>query len=162
MQKSLLKQYTISSNDMKSSRFRKLIFLHLAHLPMPSRGWRSMVYKWGGVTVLSPKRTFIGEDVCIDTNYPEDVIIEEGVTLTTRCIIVTHFVEIDGNHHRHYSRGKVVIKKGAYIGANTVICKPVTIGEGAIIGASSVVTKDIPPFEVWAGNPARFIRTREF
>ena len=162
MQKSLLKQYTISSNDMKSSRFRKLIFLHLAHLPMPSRGWRSMVYKWGGVTVLSPKRTFIGEDVCIDTNYPEDVIIEEGVTLTTRCIIVTHFVEIDGNHHRYYSRGKVVIKKGAYIGANTVICKPVTIGEGAIIGASSVVTKDIPPFEVWAGNPARFIRTREF
>lgn len=146
---------------MKSSRFRKLIFLHLAHLPMPSRGWRSMVYKWGGVTVLSPKRTFIGEDVCIDTNYPEDVIIEEGVTLTTRCIIVTHFVEIDGNHHRHYSRGKVVIKKGAYIGANTVICKPVTIGEGAIIGASSVVTKDIPPFEIWAGNPARFIKKRE-
>lgn len=146
---------------MKISRIRKLIFLHLAHLPMPARGWRSRFCKWGGVNVQNPKETFIGEGVIMDTNYPEDIIIEEGVTLTTRCIIVTHFVEIDDNNHRHYSRGKVIIKKKAYIGANTVICKPVTIGEGAIIGASSVVTKDIPPFEVWAGNPARFIRKRE-
>lgn len=115
----------------------------------------------GGVQIQKPKNTFIGEGVMIDTNYPEDIIIEEGVTLTTRCIIVTHFVEIDDNVHRHYSRGKVIIKKRAYIGANTVICKPVTIGEGAIVGASSVVTKNIPAFEVWAGNPARFIRKRE-
>lgn len=146
---------------MKLSRIRKLLFLHLAHLPMPARGWRSTFYKLGGVRVQNPKKTFMGEGIVLDTNYPEDIIIEEGVTLTTRCIIVTHFVEIDNNEQRHYSRGKVVIKKKAYIGANTVICKPVTIGEGAIIGASSVVTKDIPPFEVWAGNPARFIRKRE-
>lgn len=146
---------------MKLSRIKKLIFLHLANLPMPSRGWRARFYKWGGGNVLNPRLTFIGEDVQIDTNYPEDIIIEEGVTLTTRCIIVTHFVEIDNNEHRHYSRGKVTLKKGAYIGANTVICKPVTIGEYAIVGASSVVIKDIPPYEVWAGNPARFIRNRE-
>lgn len=146
---------------MQLSRLRKLIFLHLANLPMPSKGWRSRFIKWGGVQVLSPKTTFIGEGIVLDTNYPEDITIEEGVTMTTRCIIVTHFVEIDDNMNRHYSRGKVIIKKQAYIGANTVICKPVTIGEGAIIGASSVVTKDIPPFEVWAGNPARFIRKRK-
>ena len=115
----------------------------------------------GGVNILDPKHTFIGEDVVFDTNYPEDIIIESGVTLTTRCVIVTHFVAVDNNNSRHYLRGKVVIKHNAYIGANTVICKPVTIGEGAIIGASSVVTKDIPPFEIWAGNPARFIRKRE-
>lgn len=146
---------------MKASRIKNLIFLHLANLPMPSKGWRSRFYKWGGVNVVNPGNTFIGEHVCFDTCYPEDVIIEEGVTLTTRCIIVTHFVEIDDNMNRHYSRGKVRIKKRAYIGANTVICKPVTIGEGAIIGASSVVTKNIPPYEIWAGNPARFIRKRE-
>ena len=146
---------------MKLNRLRKLLFLHLAHLPMPARGWRSAIYKLGGVQVVNPKKTFIGEGVVVDTNYPEDIIIEEGVTLTTRCIIVTHFVEVESNEYRHYSRGKVIIKKNAYIGANTIICKPVTIGEGAIIGASSVVTKDIPPFEIWAGNPARFIRKRE-
>lgn len=146
---------------MQLSRIRKLFFLHLAHLPMPSKGWRSTIYKMGGVKVQNPRKTFMGEGIVIDTNYPEDIIIEEGVTLTTRCIIVTHFVEVDSNGSRHYSRGKVNIKKGAYIGANTVICKPVTIGEKAIIGASSVVTKDIPPFEIWAGNPAKFIKKRE-
>lgn len=96
---------------MSLSRIRKLFFLHLAHIPMPARGWRSRVYKWGGVQVQNPKKTFMGEGIEIDTNYPEDIIIEEGVTLTTRCIIVTHFVEIDDNNYRHYSRGKVVIKK---------------------------------------------------
>lgn len=128
---------------------------------MPSRGWRPIVCKLGGVNILDPKHTFIGEDVIFDTNYPEDITIESGVTIATRCIFITHFVEVDDNENRHYSRGKIIIKRKAYIGANTIICKPVTIGEGAIVGASSVVTKDIPPFEIWAGNPARFVRKRE-
>lgn len=146
---------------MRLTRIKKLLFLHLQHLPMKSRGWRSTVCKLGGVNILDPKHTFIGEDVIFDTNFPEDITIESGVTLTARCVFVTHFVEIDNNKYRHYSRGKIIIKRKAYIGTNTVICKPVTIGEGAIVGASSVVTKDIPPFEIWAGNPARFIRKRE-
>ena len=108
--------------------------------------------------MLAPKKTFIGEGVLFDTNYPEDIIIEEGVRVTSRSMIVTHFMEPSTGT---YSRGKVVIKKNAYVGMNTMICKPVTIGEGAIVGAMSVVTKDIPANEVWAGNPARFIKKRE-
>lgn len=56
-----------------------------------------------------------------------------------------------------YPAGKVKIKKNAYIGMNTLIIKPVTIGENAIVGAGSVVTHDIPDNEIWAGNPARCI-----
>lgn len=52
----------------------------------------------------------------------------------------------------------VIIKKGAFIGAHTIILKGVTIGEKAIVGAGSVVTKSIGGAEIWAGNPARFIR----
>jgi acetyltransferase-like isoleucine patch superfamily enzyme len=52
----------------------------------------------------------------------------------------------------------VVIRDGAFIGAHTIVLKGVTIGERSVVGAGSVVTKDIPDGEIWAGNPARFIR----
>jgi len=52
----------------------------------------------------------------------------------------------------------IVIGNDVFVGANTIILKGVTIGDRAIIGAGSVVTKSIPPDEIWAGNPAKFIR----
>lgn len=52
----------------------------------------------------------------------------------------------------------VVIGKRVFIGANVTILKGVTIGDEAVVGAGSIVTKDIPAGEIWAGNPARFIR----
>lgn len=52
----------------------------------------------------------------------------------------------------------IVICDNAFIGAHSIILKGVTIGEGAIVGAGSIVTKSIPPREIWAGNPAKFIR----
>ncbi|MGA6838653.1 acyltransferase [Priestia megaterium] len=52
----------------------------------------------------------------------------------------------------------VVINDGVFIGAHTIILKGVTIGEKSVVGAGSVVTKNIPKGEIWAGNPARFIR----
>ena len=111
----------------------------------------------GGVNITTPSRTFIGENVTFDTNYPEDITIEEGVRLTVGVCIVTHFMN---PKHGGYDRGQVHIKKRAYLGMNVLVVKPVTIGEDAIVGAGSIVTKDIPDGEVWAGNPARFIRKR--
>ena len=52
----------------------------------------------------------------------------------------------------------VVIKDGAFIGAHSIVLKGVIIGENSVIGAGSVVTKDVPDNELWAGNPAKFIR----
>lgn len=52
----------------------------------------------------------------------------------------------------------VVIESNVFIGANSTILKGVTIGKNSIIGACSVVTKNIPPNEIWAGNPAKFIK----
>lgn len=55
----------------------------------------------------------------------------------------------------------VVIHRGAFIGAHTIILKGVEIGENSVVGAGSVVTKSIPANEIWAGNPARKIRNLE-
>lgn len=43
---------------------------------------------------------------------------------------------------------------------NVVIAKPFTIGNGAVVGAGTVVVKDIPPYQVWADVPAKFIKNR--
>lgn len=52
------------------------------------------------------------------------------------------------------------INSDVWIGANVIVISGITIGVGAIIGAGSVVTHDVPPYEIWAGNPARKIRER--
>ncbi len=52
-----------------------------------------------------------------------------------------------------------VIEESASIGSNATILCGVTVGHNAIVGAGAVVTKDVPPYTVVAGNPARIIRT---
>ncbi len=58
----------------------------------------------------------------------------------------------------HWKR--TLIKKGAIIGSHATLF-PVTIGKESVVGAGSVVIKDIPDGEVWAGNPAKFIKKTE-
>lgn len=52
----------------------------------------------------------------------------------------------------------IVIGNDVFIGARCIILKGVNIGDNAIVGAGSIVTKNIPANEIWAGNPAKFIR----
>ena len=52
----------------------------------------------------------------------------------------------------------VFIEDNVFIGAHSTVLKGVTIGKNSIVGACSVVVKNIPANEIWAGNPARFIR----
>jgi chloramphenicol O-acetyltransferase type B len=58
------------------------------------------------------------------------------------------------------SKGNVIIGNDVWIGREAFIMSGVTIGDGAVIGARSLVAKDVPPYAIFAGNPARFIRKR--
>ena len=55
----------------------------------------------------------------------------------------------------------IVIEDDVWIGARVIILKGVTIGKGSIIGAGSVVTKDVEPYSIVGGNPAKLIRKRK-
>jgi acetyltransferase-like isoleucine patch superfamily enzyme len=55
-------------------------------------------------------------------------------------------------------KAAVSIADNVFIGAHSTILKGVTIGENSVVGACSVITRDVPANEIWAGNPAKFIR----
>lgn len=60
---------------------------------------------------------------------------------------------------KDWACGMTLVKDGASIGSSSTLLCGVTVGEHSIVGAGSVVTKDVPPFCIVAGNPARVLRT---
>lgn len=62
------------------------------------------------------------------------------------------------NHDTDIHSRPIQIKDGAFIGASCIILKGVTIGENSVVGAGAVVACDIPDNQIWAGNPAKYIK----
>ena len=114
--------------------------------------FRAKIYKLLGVSIEKGV-VRIGR-VSIDTIHPEDIFIGKGTTITDGCILLSHYYDVRNLKEHAYYRGEI------HIGSNAIFTKPVTIGDGAVIGAGSVVNKDIPPYQVWAGVPVRFICNR--
>ena len=94
-----------------------------------------------------------------------DIFIQDNVKIGGgTCIYTSDFHSLDATVRRSKEDvnqrkcAPVIIGNDVFIGAHCIILKGVTIGDKSIIGAGSVVTKSIPSGEIWAGNPARFIR----
>lgn len=68
--------------------------------------------------------------------------------------------EAKGVEGFNISKGPVTIGNDVWIGTDVFILSGITIGDGAVIGARSVVTKDVPPYAIAAGNPARVVKYR--
>jgi acetyltransferase-like isoleucine patch superfamily enzyme len=64
------------------------------------------------------------------------------------------------NENEAVSKGDIIVKDDVWIGYRSIILSGVIIGQGAIIGAHSVVTKDVPPYAIVGGNPAKIIKMR--
>jgi acetyltransferase-like isoleucine patch superfamily enzyme len=72
----------------------------------------------------------------------------------------TVFPKVKKTHGHPATKGDVTIGNDVWIATNAVIMSGVTIGDGAVIGAYSIVTKDVSPYTIVAGNPAKQIRKR--
>lgn len=140
--------------------FRKILFHIATNMPFLKAEFRAKIHKVAGVNIVNTKNTFIGYGVFFDDLYPEKITIEEGTFITMGCKVLSHFVDTSWRDYKHMKIGEVHIGKNVFIGMNVVIVKPVQIGEGSIIGANSVILNDIPPFTIWAGNPAVQIKER--
>ena len=139
-------------------RLWRKFWLGLAQLPMLPQH-RAILLTLGGVNVSGRARVYGG--VLIDTVAPDKIYIGNNVAITAGTKILTHYL-VPSAKGRVFRLGEVHIEDDVFIGVNTIVCNSVTIGKGSIVGAGSVVTKDIPPYQCWAGNPARFIKNRDF
>lgn len=92
------------------------------------------------------------------------ITIEDDVMLGSGVHIYVHNHRFDQPSipiidQGHYPSEPVVLERGCWVGAGTIILPGVSIGRNAIVGAGSVVTYDVPAHAVVAGNPARLLRT---
>lgn len=138
-------------------KLRLLVFWACDWLPV-SRFLRARLYRKMGVAI-EPGVVRLGR-VTVDTLHPEDIHIGCGSAIANGVVLLSHFYDPRNLAEHAYYRGPIHIGRNCYVASNVVFAKPVTVGDGAIVGAGSVVTKDIPPYEVWAGAPARFISRR--
>lgn len=110
---------------------------------------------------------FIENDVCIGDRVTVKCGVQlwDGVRIEDDVFVGPNVTFTNDRYPRskQYPEAfeKTIVRRGASIGAGSVILCGIEIGEGAMIGAGSVVTKDVPAGELWVGNPARFVKAIE-
>jgi len=99
------------------------------------------------------KGVYFSPRVFVDPLFPSLLTVEEGVLIGVGAGIALH--EHGG---ARFSAGRVIIRRGATIGAEAKIGCGVEIGEYSIVGLGAVVLRDVPPRTIVLGNPARVVR----
>ena len=103
-----------------------------------------------GINCRLAGKVIIGNDVMMGPNvscYPRNHAFDR--------------VDIPMDRQGFSAESPIVIGNNVWIGANSILLAGVTVGDGAIIGAGAVVTKEVPPYAIVGGNPARVIRYRK-
>jgi len=133
---------------------------------------------WGRLVCNDVGKITIGSYTTI--RYKTLVGSAASVAVGCFCIISNNVIIMDNNNHptgpterielcksgfyselwdwKHSEKKPVTIGDNVWIGERAIILKGVEIGPGAIVGTSSVVTKDVPPYSVVAGNPAKVVK----
>ena len=103
----------------------------------------------------------IGDRVTVKSGVQlwDGVRIEDDVFIGPNVTFTNDRYPCSKQYPDHFEQ--TVIRRGASIGAGSVILCGIEIGEGAMVGAGSVVTKNVPAGELWVGNPARFVKVIE-
>jgi len=132
---------------------RRRIFRIFAWLS-PSSKVRTFFHRLSGSYI--GKDGFIGANVMIDSEYSYLVEIEADVYIAPGVQVLAHATG-SKYHGKYHKVEKTKLYTGCWIGAGAIILPGVHIGRGAIVSAGSVVFRNVPPFTVVAGNPARTV-----
>ena len=148
---------TIKVSDEKILFTKRILwnFINFYAWFAPWKKFRVFFHRLKGIKI--GRNVEIGYMVFLDNRRPMLITIEDNVTITSMCNILTHDLSM-----RYISGTEIIgvvrICQGAFIGVNSTIMPGVTIGENCIIGCGSVVTKDTEPNYIYAGVPAKKIK----
>ena len=152
-----------SVGGLLKSFFGKIIqWIAMTRFPIGGK-IRCRLERFRGVNM--GKHVFMGGGSVLDRVRPDLITIEDYVSLAGGVIILTHsnpttpLREILGPESNVVA--PVHVKRGAWVAVNVVILPGVTIGECAIVATGAVVTKDVEPYTLVGGVPAKEIRTFE-
>lgn len=145
-------------------KYRRLYYLMTKQMNLvdPAQDKRPKYWKKCGINTTGKFR--VGYGVYFDALNANKITVEDGVWIAAQCLLLCHrrildnYKVNDDYNQLPYKIEPIYLKKGCCIGMRSIIMPGVTIGEGAIIAAGSVVTKDIPPYCIAAGNPAKPIK----
>jgi putative colanic acid biosynthesis acetyltransferase WcaF len=142
---------------------------------VPSHAVRNSFYRRAGMTLprtssvhwraefYAPERIVIGEHTVIGDSAFLDgrsgLTMGQNVNLGSHVTVYTRQHDIDAPDFAEVG-APVRIEDYAYIGSHSIILPGVTVGRGGVVAAGSVVTKDVAPYTLVGGAPARFIRER--
>ena len=110
------------------------------------------------------QNVYVGDHVAIDFNHADLIYVDDYAHITDGCRLLCHqrnlrhYYKGDNAADLDYRLGEIHIGKGVMLGMETMIMPGVTIGDGAIVGAYSLVTKDIPPYTIATGRPAKVVK----
>lgn len=151
-----------------------ILFFRPFSLPL-FKHWRNFVLKIFGAQIGEgsvvrasaqiwyPQNLIIGKYTCIGPHAiiynPAPIILGNKVTISQYAYLCTASHDILDRSHRLIT-DRISVDSFAWIAADAFVGMGVTIGEGAVVGARACVFKDIAPWTVVGGNPAKFIKNR--
>lgn len=150
-------------------RYRWCNFLKKKFLEINGAKLGRRVNFYPGVQIFPGRALVVGDDV----NFAYGVLVGTpgGVTIGDRAMLGFGCKLISGNHVIPVNRGRIFaagyerkpihIGRDVWLGANCVVLAGVSVGEGAVVAAGSIVTKDVPPFAIVAGVPAKVLKIRD-
>ena len=121
-----------------------------------------------GVKIYNPQNITIGYDCVINSGVilqsceHSHIVLGNNVTISYNSILLTGGLDLDKfpDYRIHFSED-IIVEDNVWIGANCTITDGVRIGRDAVIAANSVVTKDVAPYDIVGGSPAKFIANRK-
>lgn len=125
-------------------------------------GKNSNVYS--SAKIYYPANLIMGNNTClaseVDCYNVAPIILEDNVTVSQGTFLCTASHDIEDPMHPLIT-APIVIKDQSWVGAHAFVGMGVTVGQGAVVGATASVYKDVEPWTVVGGNPAKFIKKRE-